>query len=313
MESFRRIFREEGLPEELTYLPHVESSFDVHAFSKAGAAGIWQFTRSTGRRFLRIDEVVDERRDPLRSARAAAMLLKENYEKLGSWPLAVTAYNHGAEGMVRAKRRHGDFPTILRRYRSRSFGFASRNFYAEFLAALSVARDAATHFPGIWPTSPRPSRICVIEGFADLRDLADHFGFGTDHLLALNPSLQPAVAAGEKRVPRHFSLRVPETQGAMWAGRPPASLLRPEQLPSRRHRIRKGETLSGIARRYRVDLQALLVANGLHMRSTIFPGQVLRLPGGPKARTARVETPEPSGGTDSGIVTPLRRIPVADG
>ncbi len=88
MESFRRIFREEGLPEELTYLPHVESSFDVHAFSKAGAAGIWQFTRSTGRRFLRIDEVVDERRDPLRSARAAAMLLKENYEKLGSWPLA---------------------------------------------------------------------------------------------------------------------------------------------------------------------------------------------------------------------------------
>ena len=98
-----------GLPAEIAALPHVESSFDPAAYSKVGAAGLWQFMRSTGRRFMRVDNSVDERLDPFRATEAAAQLLSYNYRLLGTWPLAITAYNHGAEGMLRARgaARHG--------------------------------------------------------------------------------------------------------------------------------------------------------------------------------------------------------------
>jgi len=136
--QIREIIRSYGLPVELAYLPHVESSF--------GAAGIWQFTQETGKRFMTIDYAVDERRDPLRATHAAARLLKENHEKLGDWPLAVTAYNHGVNGMRRAKEAKGDYPAIFREYESGLFKFASRNFYAEFLAACEVAENYRTYF-----------------------------------------------------------------------------------------------------------------------------------------------------------------------
>src|SRR6185369_9997544 len=111
-----------GLPPEIAALPHVESSFQPSAMSKAGAAGMWQFIRSTGRRYLHIDAAVDERLDPYRSTEAAAQLLSYNYRLLGSWPLAITAYNHGAEGMRRAREQVGtdDIVRIVRQYQSKS-------------------------------------------------------------------------------------------------------------------------------------------------------------------------------------------------
>ena len=139
----RKTFSDMGLPVELAALPHVESSYTPYAYSRVGAAGLWQFTRSTGRRFLRVDHVVDERLDPYRSTVAAGRLLKQNRATTGSWPLAITAYNHGAAGMRRAVRKLGtrDIATIVSKYSSRTFGFASRNFYVEFLAA---AENVAT-------------------------------------------------------------------------------------------------------------------------------------------------------------------------
>jgi hypothetical protein len=97
MTPMQRIFRDEGLPVELAYLPLVESSFNVRARSSVGAVGMWQFMPETGRKFMRVDTAVDERRDPMRSTRAAARLLKENYRILGNWPLVITAYNHGTK------------------------------------------------------------------------------------------------------------------------------------------------------------------------------------------------------------------------
>ena len=96
-----------GLPPELAVLPHVESSFNPAAYSKVGAAGLWQFMRSTGRRYMRIDSTVDDRLDPFRATESAAQLLSYNYRLLGTWPLAITAYNHGAEGMLRAREQTG--------------------------------------------------------------------------------------------------------------------------------------------------------------------------------------------------------------
>src|SRR3990167_2055147 len=143
-----KIFQEEGLPMELTRLPFVESSFNLKAMSRVGASGIWQFMRSTGQRFLRINTAVDERNDPIEATRAAAKLLKVNYNALQSWPLAVTGYNHGGAGMMRAVKSVGskDIIEIIQKYRSPTFGFASKNFYAEFLAALDVEVEYEKYF-----------------------------------------------------------------------------------------------------------------------------------------------------------------------
>ncbi len=144
---FRGIFRQYGLPEELAYLPHIESSFQLAAKSYAGAVGMWQFTPAAAKTFIG-DASVEARLDPVRSAHGAARYLKAAYERLGSWPLAITSYNHGISGMKRAKEQHGDdFAKIVREYDHPLFGFASRNYYAEFLAACEVASQAERFFP----------------------------------------------------------------------------------------------------------------------------------------------------------------------
>ena len=136
----------------------MESSFNPEAYSKAGAAGIWQFTRSTGRRYLHVDYVVDERMDPFAATVAAAQLLEHNYQLTGTWPLALTAYNHGASSLRRASKQLGttDIATIVRDYKGRSFGFASRNFYLSFLAALEVSSDPERYFAPYQGASPVP-------------------------------------------------------------------------------------------------------------------------------------------------------------
>ncbi len=156
----QRIFRAAGLPVELTLLPSVESGFYSKARSSAGAVGIWQFTRSTGRQYMTIRGRRDDRLDPVRATTAAAKLLSYNHSVLGNWPLAVTAYNHGTYGMERAASIYGDdLSSIVARYNGPHFGFASKNYYAEFLAALQVHRYEDKYFPGIEdevaPT-PRP-------------------------------------------------------------------------------------------------------------------------------------------------------------
>ena len=95
-DHIEEVIRSKNLPAGLVVLPHVESSFNPGAYSSAAAAGMWQFTRATGQRFMRIDHIVDERMDPYIAAEAAMSLLEYNYRVLGTWPLALTAYNHGA-------------------------------------------------------------------------------------------------------------------------------------------------------------------------------------------------------------------------
>lgn len=140
--EMERIFTAYGLPLGLTRLPFVESSFNVNAISKVGASGIWQFMRSTGKVYLRIDDEVDERNDPLKATEAAARLLKKNYEVFEDWPLAVTAYNHGRKFVLRLMRAEGasDFRDIVLGTRFRQMGFASRNFYACLLAAIEAEK-----------------------------------------------------------------------------------------------------------------------------------------------------------------------------
>src|SRR3984957_19105236 len=122
--------QQHGVPQEIAALPHVESSFNLAAYSKVGAAGLWQFMPGTAKRFMRVDGVVDERVDPYSATEAAANLMLYNYRLLGTWPLAVTAYNHGPGGLRRAQEELGtsDIAVIVKRYQGKTFGFASRNF-----------------------------------------------------------------------------------------------------------------------------------------------------------------------------------------
>jgi len=144
--TFRKIMENEGVIPELALLPLVESSFQ-NAKSKAAALGVWQFTRSTGRLYMNINRKGDDRLDPFKSTRAAARLLHDNYSALGSWPLAITAYNHGRAGMVRAKSEVGpDITRIINDYRGPVFGYASMNFYSEFLAAVDVYQNYQQYF-----------------------------------------------------------------------------------------------------------------------------------------------------------------------
>lgn len=131
-----------GVPRDIVHLPHVESSYVRNARSKVGAVGLWQIMPET-MRLLMGRSAVHRRTDPVFSTRAAAKLLAQNYRSLRSWPLALTAYNHGLAGVSRAVRATGsrDLCTIIDRYESRSFRFASSNFYAQFLAARHVALD----------------------------------------------------------------------------------------------------------------------------------------------------------------------------
>jgi len=148
VDTFQQIFDKEGLPGEIALLPLVESSFENRALSNAGAAGIWQFTRGTGKIYLSVNRKLDERLDPSKAARAAARLMHDNYNALGSWPLAITAYNHGRAGMLRAQSEVGssDLTKVIDAYRGPLFGYASMNFYSEFLAAIDVYNNRQLYF-----------------------------------------------------------------------------------------------------------------------------------------------------------------------
>lgn len=288
IDRIREIFASHGLPDDLAYLPHVESSFNINAYSKYGAAGMWQFTRSTGRRFMEVGYVLDERRDPILATHAAAQLLKENYDKLGSWPLAVTAYNHGAAGMQRAKARHGDFETIFQSYRSRSFKFASRNFYAEFLAARRVASNYRDYFGALKMDTPAPARTLNLQGYAAFEDLCRHFDVPPEVLKQLNPALRQPVLSGQKYVPKGYALRLPPigSDEAASLAALPAGLFQDSQKRSLFYTVQRGDTASKIARLHRVRLDDLILANNLNRRATIYPHQTLRIPAGGDRRPA---------------------------
>ncbi len=146
-----------GVPVALAALPLVESSYHPGATSSAGASGMWQLTADTAERWAPEGSV--DRRDPVQATRAAARFLAHLHDLTGSWPLAITAYNHGPSGVMRARRVVGtdDLGALVTHYRGPGFGFASRNFYAEFLAALHVQRHADRYF-----TLPAPEPPVVV-------------------------------------------------------------------------------------------------------------------------------------------------------
>ncbi|MBV8853993.1 MAG: transglycosylase SLT domain-containing protein, partial [Sinobacteraceae bacterium] len=273
-----------GLPAELAVLPHVESSFNPAAYSKVGAAGLWQFMRSTGRRYMRIDSAVDDRLDPFRSTEAAAQLLAYNYRLLGSWPLALTAYNHGAEGVRRAKEALGtdDIVQIVRNYKGRTFGFASRNFYVSFLAALEIDRNPEKYFGPMERMHEARFQEVVVPAYVQVKSLERALKINQQTLHDLNPALLHTVWDGQRHVPKAYRLRLPlednEVTSDLLAQRLAPNELFAGQPEPRRYKVRSGDTLASVADRYGLTPEALARLNRLRTSAKLRPGKVLNLP-----------------------------------
>ncbi len=206
----QQVFRDQGLPEDLAYLPHIESSYNPLAHSYAGAAGMWQFMRSTARLYMKVNRVIDQRYDPMISTRAAARLLKWNYKETGNWGLAITAYNFGLAGIKKAARQCGsDYLKVRESFNHRRFRFASRNFYPEFLAVVDIMRDVDKYFPDVRPTTLPAFLQYELKNSVSLPRLAKRLNVDITTLRQLNPVYTSRVWRGWTNVPAGYSLLLP--------------------------------------------------------------------------------------------------------
>ena len=278
----RKIFREAGLPEDLAYLPHVESSFQAEARSSAGAVGVWQFTRGTGRRYMRIGSALDERLDPVIAAYGAAAYLQDAFDALQDWPIALTSYNHGVQGMKRAVKKHGhDYEAIFNDYDGRLFGFASENFYAEFLAAREIASDPDRFFPeGIALERPLDLDTTVLEGRTTPARLARAYGVPLDELASINPAWTRRALQAGLALPKGLTVWLPAGTHARLddEGREPDDALAGWVDEGGSYVVQPGDSLSVIADSFRIAVTRLRQLNGMAPdESLIRVGQKLRV------------------------------------
>lgn len=283
LDGFRRILREEGVPEELVFLPHVESSYRWNARSSVGALGMWQFMATTARKYIVVDQAVDERLDPFTAARAAARYLKNAKEELGTWPLAITSYNHGVDGIRSAVLATGtrDIAEIIAGYDGPLFGFMGRNFYPEFMAAMEVAQDLVDNPEGLELAPPAVYDTFTLPAYVKVPRLLSAFGLSADTLRSMNPSITHHAWSGDLHLTKGMDLKLPAGTGlraqAVFAGIPAKD--RPVKRPQRTYRVRRGDSLGVIAARHRTTVHVLQRLNGIRNPNLLRAGTLLRLPG----------------------------------
>jgi len=213
-ESFNQnILKRNDIPPELFLIPHLESSFNPQAISSANAVGMWQFTKNTGQQYLRIDDVIDERLDPYLSTQAAISLLQFNYDQLGSWPLAITAYNHGLTGIQNAKNilQTSSISEIINNYKGPRFGFASRNFYPQFLAILDITNNFNKYFENVSLKPHIELEEIRITYPIYLSDLSSRLNIEKDIISSNNLSFLQNIKSDRTRIPQGTRLRLPAT------------------------------------------------------------------------------------------------------
>lgn len=312
LETMEAIFERHGLPKELVRLPHVESSFNYASRSSKGAAGIWQFMPRTGRAYkLRVGRNVDERLDPIAATDGAARYLKDAYRKLGNWPLAITSYNHGQAGMARAKRRHGpNLLTIIDKYQSRSFRYASKNFYAEFLAAVEVSENYPAYFGPLELLEPLRHQEITLDKSVPVRTFTAIEGLSQEVLREYNPQFRRRLWTRSRILPAGFKLRIPAGKGEearVALAQAPAVRWRgaPAKVPPDGYRVRRGDSLTVIAQRFGTSAKAIQRLNDL-AGTRIYAGQVLRIPGLGRDSAGRGGSArsQPAGGTSANSASP---------
>lgn len=262
-----------GLPVELTRLPFVESSFDYTAYSSVGAAGIWQFMPATGKFYMTVNKLVDERRDPVESSKAAAKYLKSAYGTLGSWPLAIVSYNHGVAGVANKVKKMGttDLAKIIEHPGERALGFASNNFYPEFLAALEVYDNYKVYFPSIRLEPELKLAQVTLRNPVSIPYVTRQLGIDVATLRQYNYALAEPIWSGRTRIPAGYTLKLPTHVSSALESLQAPEPYAPESSGSTAssvyggviYTVRRGDTLSSIAKKYKTTASALAELNDL--------------------------------------------------
>ena len=277
----KKVLKENKLPEDLFYIALIESGFSSAAISHASAVGYWQFIRGTGKRFgLEINQLVDERRDPVIASQAASEYFRDLYAEFGSWYLAMASYNVG-EGRVRravAKYKTHDFWEIAKK--RRSLPKETLNYVPKYIAAKLIAKNPDKYgFDGIDYLPPIEFDHIVIQNPVNLRLMADKLGMNYEDLKALNPKFKGEVAPlkGDS-----LELRIPP--GAAELAKVAALESAVEKVEfiadddTRIYKVRPGETIAGIARRYRTTVAYLRDLNDLPRKKRLKAGMALYVP-----------------------------------
>ncbi len=272
-EMIQRTLRENNLPEDLLYLALIESGFSPHAYSRSKASGVWQFMKGTGKRYgLRIDQWIDERRDPVKSTQAAARYLTELYNMFGSWPLALAAYNAGegrvSRTIIRVRTR--DFWTLRE---SRHLHPETRNYVPKFMAATIMSKAPERYGFSIEYEAPWEYEEVEIQSATYLSAIAKYAGISVKELKNYNPELKQNITP--PRAPGYKIKLPPGTKEAFLSAYSPD---KEEQIfigRTFKHRVRRGENISSIAARYGVSAHMLMDTNNLSRKSIIRVGQTI--------------------------------------
>lgn len=278
MKEMENIFTMKGLPVELTRIPFVESAFNIRAVSSAKAVGLWQFIPPTGKRYLNIDDITDERRDPILATYAAATHLGKEYKLLGSWALAINAYNTGPGRMIAAKKqlKTTDIGTIIKNFKSPGYKFYSRNYYPEFLAAVYVYDNQVHFFGKVKKFAPLKYDFFSPRSDVNLGDLADMIDIDPDLMERLNPALSKEVLNGDYDLPAGYLVKVPKKMGARFAKA--ASSLRDSISRAQWHIVERGDSLRSIADYYDIPFNRIEKANSLLPGQKLATGTIIKLP-----------------------------------
>lgn len=215
-DDMKAILRSQGLPEDLLALVFVESLFSLSAVSHAGATGPWGIMKATAKQLgIEVNNFTDERLDPWVATWCAAQYLKKAKENLVEWPLAITSYNYGYAGMMRAVNNWGrDFETILDNHDGNWFGYASKSYYAEFLAARDTILNQEKYFPGLKKESRWQYELVHVDHAVDVTDLYSLKAISREDLASLNPSLTRRTLNGQEVIPSNYHIRVPKKKGS---------------------------------------------------------------------------------------------------
>jgi membrane-bound lytic murein transglycosylase D len=284
----QEVFRAEGLPLDLAYVPLIESAFKPNALSRAKAKGIWQFMRGTAlENGLKHDWYIDERSDPEKATRAAAKYLKTLYGMFGDWHLALASYNGGPGRVQRAIKRSGrdDFwkLTSTKKYLPRE----TRDYVPLILAAVIIARNPSHYEMNVVPIETTAYEIVTLASAVDLRRVAEWAGTPVQTIQDLNPELRrwttPLRATD-------YELKVPEGTAAIVNARMLEAAAQ-DLAPLNLHTVKKGETLLSISKKLKVSRTDLAEANYLSTKATLKAGQQLIIPRAPTLLlAARPET-----------------------
>jgi len=268
-----RVLKEEGVPQDLIYLAQAESAFQPLALSRAGARGIWQFVQWRGNEYgLKRTWWVDERMDPEKATRAAAQHLRDLYGLFGDWYLAIAAYNCGPGNVQKGVERTG-YADFWELYKRNVLPRETKNYVPIILALTLIAKDAPHYGISVDPEQPVETDVVKPGRAIDLRLVAETIDVDVATLRTLNPSLLRMATPDDPQ----FVLHLPKGTAEMFSAEI-ADIPADKWVSWRRHRVESGETLTSIAKKYRVTPRAIAEANDLEAGTGLEAGEKLIIP-----------------------------------